>query len=126
MQPAIALGGMLGADGLLQLREIVALSLPMSVVAIGAVEAPADLTDGSSFEALAHAFRLAGAGALIMPLWEPDDVSAAMFWTAFYRGLHKGKPAADALAEAQREVARKNPQPRSFAPFVLIGAEGVK
>jgi CHAT domain-containing protein/tetratricopeptide (TPR) repeat protein len=126
MQPAIALGGMLGADGLLQLREIVALSLPMSVVAIGAIEAPADLTDGSSFEALAHAFRLAGAGALIMPLWEPDDVSAANFWTAFYRGLHKGKPAADALAEAQREVARKNPQPRSFAPFVLVGAEGVK
>jgi CHAT domain-containing protein/tetratricopeptide (TPR) repeat protein len=126
MQPAIALGGIVGADGLLQLREVVALSLPMSVVAIGAIEAPADLTDGSSFEALAHAFRLAGAGALIMPLWEPDDVAAATFWTAFYRGLHKGRPAADALAEAQREVARKYPQPRSFAPFVLIGAEGVR
>ncbi|MBI5481381.1 MAG: CHAT domain-containing protein [Deltaproteobacteria bacterium] len=126
MQPAIALGGVIGADGLLQLREIVALSLPMSVVAIGAIEAPADLADGSSFEALAHAFRLAGAGALIMPLWEPDDVAAAAFWTAFYRGLHRGQGAADALAGAQREVARKHPQPRSFAPFVLIGAEGTR
>lgn len=126
MQPAIALGGVVGADGLLQLREIVSLPLPMAVVAIGAIEAPPDLTDGSSFEALAHAFRLAGTGALIMPLWEPDDVSAAAFWTAFYRGLHRGKPAADALAEAQREIARKHPEPRSFAPFVLIGAEGTR
>jgi CHAT domain-containing protein len=126
MQPAIALGGIVGADGLLQLREVVALSLPMSVVAIGAVEAPTDLADGSSFEALAHAFRLAGAGALILPLWEPDDVAAAAFWTAFYRGLNRGLRAADSLAEAQREVARKHPQPRSFAPFVLIGAEGVR
>ncbi|HEY3355773.1 MAG TPA: CHAT domain-containing protein [Polyangia bacterium] len=126
MQPAIALGGAGKPDGLLQLREILALPLPASVVAVGALEAPADLRDGASVQALGQAFQLAGAGAVILPLWEPDEAPAAAFWTAFYDALRRGVPAADALAEAQRRVAARFPSPHAFAPFVLVGSEGVK
>jgi CHAT domain-containing protein len=98
----------------------------VALVAVGAAEAPSDLRDGTAILGLARAFELAGAGAVILPLWDPEEGPALALWSGFYAGLSRGLPAAEALAEARRKVAGEYPRPRAFAPFVIIGSEGIR
>jgi CHAT domain-containing protein len=50
-----------------------------------------------------------------------DDRETANLMVDFYRHLHKGQPAAEALREAQLAMIRAGKAPLYWAPFILIG-----
>ncbi len=54
-------------------------------------------------------------------LWSVDDRETANLMVDFYGNLKEGRPAADALREAQLAMIRAGKAPIYWAPFILIG-----
>jgi CHAT domain-containing protein len=53
---------------------------------------------------LVRAFLVGGAEEVVASRWNVDGAATAELMRAFYHGLADGKPAAEALAEAQRAL----------------------
>jgi CHAT domain-containing protein len=73
---------------------------------------------------LAHAFLAAGARSTLVTLWPVTDRSTATFMTEFYRELHQGHPAAEALRRIrERWLAGQSGagHPARWSAFVLVG-----
>lgn len=74
---------------------------------------------GEGQVSLGRALLLAGAGAVVVSLWEVDDAATTELMRRFYRHLLTGgEPPATALAAAQRELAA---EPRWSAPYHWAG-----
>ena len=70
---------------------------------------------------LQRAFKKAGAGTLVMSLWNVSDVATGDFMTAFHRELmKKGTDRRKAFARARRELRKKYPDPFYWAAFVMV------
>jgi CHAT domain-containing protein len=67
----------------------------------------------------------AGARSALLSLWDVHDRSTAEFMTSFYEGLNAGLSKAVALQRAMTLLRNAHPHPYFWAPFVLIGADGV-
>ncbi len=67
------------------------------------------------------ALQAAGARCTLSSLWRIDDDSTRDLMTEFYRELARGARPAQALQTAGRKVRESRPEPRYWAPFVLIG-----
>lgn len=113
------------ADGSLDLAAIRRLRLTAQLVTLSACRtALGRRVRGEGIIGLPHAFLAAGASGAVVTLWRIRDRSAADFMRDFYRELHAGRPAADALLAVRRRwVAAGGPtaQPAHWAPFVLVG-----
>ncbi|GMV31474.1 MAG: hypothetical protein AMXMBFR59_35990 [Rhodanobacteraceae bacterium] len=97
------------------------------LVVLGACDtASGNARPGSSGASLAHALRVAGAGAVVAPLWSVDDEAGSAFMRAFYDALADGVSPADAVAMAQDALARRasTAHPYYWAGFTVFGTAG--
>ena len=115
-------------DGRLEVREILGLRLPASLVYLSGCETglgaawSTPFLPGEDYTTLMQAFRQAGASAVVGTLWRVRDDGAAALAEAFYRGLPRATPAA-ALADAQRALLA-SPQwesPYHWAGYAVAG-----
>ena len=77
---------------------------------------------------LSRAFMASGASSVLVSLWKVNDASTALLMREFYQGiLKKKRHRARALADAKRRLLKKKEtrSPFHWAPFVLVGADGV-
>jgi len=119
-------------DGLLEVHEILGLSLDAELVTLSACQTGlgsgwfSDIPAGDDFVGLTRAFLAAGSQAVLASLWEVDDRSTVDLMEGFYRRLESDKSArnrADALAGVQRRLrgSEEFNHPFYWAPFVLVG-----
>jgi CHAT domain-containing protein len=109
-------------DGFLRLDEVTHLKLNADLVILSACRTgQGKLHSGEGVHGLARAFLYAGSKGVVCSLWAVDDAQTARLMTALYRGLKDGRPAADALRDAQLALLREGQAPLYWAPFILIG-----
>lgn len=109
--------------GLLKSADIAALDLSGSrlVVLSACGTALGHTTANEGVYGLQRAFKKAGAGTLVMSLWNVSDVAAGDFMIAFHRELMKnGMNRRKAFAYARRELRKKYPDPYYWASFVMV------
>jgi len=122
-------------DGLLEVHEILGLSLQAELVTLSACQTGlgsgwfADIPAGDDFVGMTRAFLSAGSRNVLATLWEVDDRSTVDLMEGFYRRIgESGAPfnQAEALAGAQRQLHRSQEfhHPFYWAPFVLVGQHG--
>jgi CHAT domain-containing protein/tetratricopeptide (TPR) repeat protein len=124
------------ADEPLNVIDIYHLNLNASLVTLSACETGMSQLKGGDLFGLARGCLYAGAPSLVVSLWQVDDASTASLMSEFYRQLGAGERVASALRAAQlalRRVEREHQgrrilpyeHPHYWAPFFLIGADGV-
>jgi CHAT domain-containing protein/Tfp pilus assembly protein PilF len=121
-----------GEDGRLEVHEILGLDLPADLVTLSACETAlgsgyfAEVPAGDDFVGLTRAFLHAGSSAVLASLWEVDDRSTLEVMRDLYARLADARPSA-ALAAAQRDLLGRGElaHPYHWAPFVLVGLDGV-
>jgi CHAT domain-containing protein len=114
-------------DGLLSGSEVQDLNLVgTELVVMSACDTAKGVVGaGHAFYGLRHAFRVAGAAAVVASLWSANDVTTSWFMSSFYTHLFKGEPAAVALQRARLELRQKCDvcnHPYYWAPFVMEGS----
>ena len=116
----LAAGG--GEDGLLQAREIADLDLDGKVVVLSACSGIAGRgIESEGVISLARAFLVSGARAVVGSLWPLRDDEAAQFFDRFYARLAEGRPLDDALAMAQRDLAKVGAPAAAWAGLLVVG-----
>jgi len=122
-------------DGILEVHEILGLSLHANLVTLSACETGMgsgffnQLPAGDEFVSLTRAFLLAGSNSVLATLWQVDDRSTVEFMEGFYKRLEHGGSVGDqatALAQIQRElrISTHYSHPFYWAPFILVGQQG--
>jgi len=117
-------------DGRLEVTDVLALRMRAKLVTLSACQtalgagALADVPAGDEWVGFTSAFLRAGARDVLATLWPVEDAATATLMATFYRVFETGVPAADALAEAQREAIRDQGRavPFLWAGFVVTGA----
>jgi CHAT domain-containing protein len=116
-----------GDDGYLSASEVATLRLNAEWVILSACNTAAgDGTGNAGLGELARAFFFAGARNLLASHWPVSDEVAPVLIPRILALQEAGKPGADAVQQAVREI-RSNPatpdwaHPFFWAPFVLIG-----
>ena len=69
---------------------------------------------------LQRAFKKAGAGSIVMSLWNVDDNVTQEFMTLLYSNLGKGYTKEAAIENARRKLKTKYPNFKDWAAFVLL------
>lgn len=111
-------------DGLLQVREIMGLSLSADLVTLSACDTSVGTDQREAGVVnLEQAFLIAGARAVVASLWNVEDNSTTVLMKAFYTHLAQHEDKALALAHAKRDVLERygDASPYYWAPFVLVG-----
>lgn len=109
-------------ESFLRLDEIAALKLNADLVVLSACKSgQGRLHQGEGVTGLARAFLYAGSKGVVCSLWSVDDRETSNLMVDFYRHLQKGRPAAEALREAQLAMMRTGRAPLYWAPFIVIG-----
>jgi tetratricopeptide (TPR) repeat protein len=117
MFSGIRLGG-----SYLTLYDLYNLKLPAELVALSACVSGLNvIAAGDELIGLARGLFRAGAGSLLLTLWEVPDESTAEFMKAFYDRALRTPNRAQALREAIVDVRERFPHPIHWAPFVLSG-----
>jgi CHAT domain-containing protein len=116
-------------DGRLEMHEIfeqVDLSGVNLVVLSACRTALGERTGGDEIVGLVRAFLHAGSPAVLATLWNIDDDASSILMAGFYRRLLAGKPAAEALRQAQLETLHREEtaSPYYWAGFSLVGDPG--
>ncbi len=113
------------SGGSLRLRDIYNMRVPARLVVLSACQtALGKEMKREGLLGLARAFQQAGVPRVVASLWKVDDRATAELMKEFYVGmLRDGRPAAEALREAQRRLAAKArwQHPYFWAGFVLQG-----
>lgn len=110
-------------DGLLSAYEISHLDLSQTeLVVLSACEtAIGDLNDLEGVYGLQRAFKLSGAGQLIMSLWQVPDRETKDFMLSFYRNWLTDKSTIrKAFQKTQTEFRQRFVNPYQWAGFVLL------
>jgi CHAT domain-containing protein len=111
-------------DGLLTLGEVLNLPLNAEMVVLSAcVTGRGAAVEGEGVLNFARAFHQAGARSVVVSLWEVASEEGGEYMTRFYRHLQAGKPKAEALALARKDIKARYPHPFFWAVFVLHGEE---
>ena len=110
-------------DGLLQLREIVQLSLSADLVTLSACDTATGKIEGEEgSDGLAEAFLLAGAKSVVGALWDVDDSATETLMKDFYRHLAEGEDKSTALRQAKLDYLKRGDlSPSLWAGFTLVG-----
>jgi len=115
---------------LLTVPEILALPLQhLRFVVLAACDSGSGpVLPGEGVFGLRRAFRLAGAQAVVMSLWQVDDNASVQWMTHFYTGLARGAGLAQAVSAASRETLAQrkadgeSTHPYYWAAYVASGA----
>ena len=110
-------------DGFLTALEIPGLGLEARLVVLsGCGTGNGRLFLGAGIKGLSGAFLRAGAGQVLVSLWNVDDRATARLMGGFYERLAAGDAPSRALAAAKASLMRSGyADPFYWAPFVLIG-----
>ena len=92
-----------------------------ALVCLASCDSGLGKTSAEGVYGLQRAFRKAGAGTIIMSLWEASDVASAMFMSELYKALVSGKcDVESAFHAAQSAVRSRYPEPFYWAGYVMI------
>jgi CHAT domain-containing protein len=109
-------------DGLLQIREVVALDLKGRIVILSACSsASGTVLEGEGVMGLARAFFQAGAVGVVGGLWPLRDREAARLVDDTAVGLGRGASIGAALAGARRAAIRAGEPTAAWAGLVVLG-----
>lgn len=110
-------------NGVLTAQEISRMYLSgTGLVVLSACETGAGaINDSEGVYGLQRGFRLAGAGKMLVSLWDVPDKETTDMMISFYRHLASGHSVKQAFDLTQKDMRVKNPDnPESWAGFVLI------
>ncbi|MCB0524717.1 MAG: tetratricopeptide repeat protein [Lewinellaceae bacterium] len=110
-------------DGILTAFEISRLNLSHTeLVVLSACEtALGDIKFEEGVFGLQRAFKLSGAGKLIMSLWEVDDKKTKIFMETFYKNWLSGHDSIrEAFSKTQKELRDGAMDPDGWAAFILL------
>mgnify|MGYP001611893589 FL=1 len=111
-----------GDDGFLTLSEVLNLRLNADIVVLSAcVTGVGKEVEGEGVANFARAFQHAGAGSVVVSLWEVASLEAVEYMKGFYGHLKAGKGRAEALRLARNEIKARYPNPFYWAVFILHG-----
>lgn len=92
-----------------------------ALVCLASCDSGLGKTSAEGVYGLQRAFRKAGAGTIIMSLWEASDVASAMFMSELYKALVSEKCDVErAFRAAQSAVRSRYPEPFYWAGYVMI------
>lgn len=113
-------------DGILYAAETYNLDLNADLVVLSSCESGlGKLIKGEGMMALTRGFLYAGASNIIFSLWKIPDKQTSQLMIDFYKENLAGKDYSNALREAKLKLIENTvtARPRSWASFVLVGAE---
>lgn len=115
-------GSLEGHTGLLVADEVARRDLShTAVVCLAACHSGQGETTSEGIYGLQRAFKKAGAGSVVMSLWEVSDAVAECFMTSFYSDLAGGsKDRHKAFDFARNEVRKRYPSPFYWASFAMV------
>jgi CHAT domain-containing protein/Flp pilus assembly protein TadD len=122
----LSLGGEQKEDGVLQMSEIMRLSMNADLVTLSACRTGlGKLLSGEGIIGLTRAFLYAGSSSVVVSLWNVNDSATSELMKAFYQNLQRGLAKDDALRQAKLLLIRGQQRtwrhPYFWAPFVLVG-----
>lgn len=95
-------------DNFLYFNELSNMSIPANLVVLSACETGIGKEQsGEGAMSIARSFMYAGVPAMVMTLWEVNDMSTAMLMQDFYKNLADGKPKDQALRLAKLSYLQK-------------------
>ncbi len=112
------------ADGQLYVDDLLQQDLSYELVTLSACETGrANVAADEELIGIGRGLLYAGAGALILSLWQVADSSTVTFMENLYGNLHAGNSKAAALREAQLSFLKQDRQlhPALWGAFQLIG-----
>lgn len=93
------------ADGILSAREISRLSLEGNgLVVLSACQSGLGTVTATGVSGMQKGWKIAGAGTMVMSLWNVHDEATSCFMQAFYAGLEEGLPARAAFERARERM----------------------
>ena len=108
-------------DGILTGEEIAGMDLSgTDLVVLSACQTGLGDIDREGVYGLQRGFKIAGAGTIIMSLWEVDDAATEIMMTKFYTQLASGKSKRDAFDSAISAVKSKFDGPEYWAAFIML------
>jgi CHAT domain-containing protein len=97
------------------------MNIPSDLMVMSATSVNANDVHGSAIKVFSRGLSYAGVRNVLMSLWvEPDNVRAHELMD-FYRGKQEGLNQAQSLRKAELLSMAKDPSPRSWAAFQLLG-----
>ncbi len=113
-------------NNILQAYEISKLSLNANLVVLSACKTGyGRFEKGNGIASLAQAFMYAGVPALVVSLWQVDDLATSKIMKAFYLNLADGMGKAEALRQAKLNYINNakgiKGHPVFWSPFIQIG-----
>lgn len=119
--------GVVLADGVMRARDWLPLALRSDLVTLSACETGRQqLREGDELTGLARVLLQSGSTSVLLTLWRVYSSTTVDWMVRFYTAL--AKPSQNSRAQAfQRatvELRARDPDPRAWAPFVLIGDPG--
>lgn len=119
---ALALAAGPGESGFVTPADLAALRLRADLVVLSACRAAGGrIIAGEGVRGLTSPLLAAGARAVIASQWEVGDRRTVRLVHDLYRALADGRPAADALREAELASLRRGAPAREWAAFTLTG-----
>jgi CHAT domain-containing protein/tetratricopeptide (TPR) repeat protein len=97
------------------------LNLPSDLAVLSASSVNARDVKGNGVQVFARGLNYAGVRNVLMSLWVAPDPGRTSELVEFYRGQNKGMSQAQSLRKAQMLALSKDPSPRSWAAFQLLG-----
>ena len=109
-------------DGILTANEISCLDLSgTDMVVLSACRSGRGGVTSEGLYGLQRGFKKAGAGTLVMTLWDVMDHVASEFMISFYEALSENRwDKRRAFESAKQEVRERYPEPADWAAFVLL------
>jgi CHAT domain-containing protein len=115
------------ADGQLYADDTLQQDMSYELVTLSACETGrASVAASDELIGLGRGFLYAGAGALLVSMWQVPDISTPYFMERFYKALSQGDSKGSALRHAQQFMLTKEAwlHPAFWGAFQLIGDDG--
>lgn len=109
-------------DGPLSVYDLYQLQLSAELVTLSGCGTGLSVTVGGDEQlGLVRGLLYAGAGAVLLTLWDAHDRSTADFMQVFYGRVQQGWSKARAAQDGMRALRDRQPHPFYWAPFTIIG-----
>lgn len=110
-------------DGILNSKEISQMDFRnLDLVVLSACNTGNGLISKDGVWGLQRGFKQAGAKSILMSLWKVDDNATQELMTSFYENIKTSESLYEALNRAKNTIRLQYPDPRYWAPFILVDA----
>ncbi len=96
-------------------------SIPSDLVLMSATSVNAKDVQGNAVKVFSRGFNYAGARNVMLSLWVEPETARTHELIEFYKGKQEGLNQAQSLRKAQLIALSKDPSPKSWAAFQLLG-----